>query len=217
MPRVCPEVNWERLVAERNEWVAKNFPDAEPLETVLGMIEEVGELAHADLKERQNIRGTVEEHQAAAKDAIGDFTIYLLGVLSRTGLEILSPTYYRHVNEKWAQSTFLLQGRMARCTGVIMTEFDQFLAGKRVTSFLKSNVTSVILYAEAYCKLRGWDYAEIVHSTWQQVSKRDWIADPQAGGESPTSGQTGGTTGGGATDPELHGSDPSVFFFPDYP
>jgi NTP pyrophosphatase (non-canonical NTP hydrolase) len=53
----------------------KNQPSWQPL---LGIVEEIGELAHAHLKEEQKIR-TNENHDANAKDAVGDVFIYLMG------------------------------------------------------------------------------------------------------------------------------------------
>jgi len=38
----------------------------------MGLVEEVGELAHAHLKNEQGIRGTPEEHVQAKVDAIGE-------------------------------------------------------------------------------------------------------------------------------------------------
>ena len=61
------------------EWWAKNFPDAVSDEAFLGVVEEVGELSHAELKHRQGIRGMDDpsKFEAAAKDAVGDILIFL--------------------------------------------------------------------------------------------------------------------------------------------
>lgn len=78
-------LNWNQLVEERDAWVAHNFPTTEetaPMETIMGVFEEIGELTHAHLKQRQSIRGSDAKHDADAKDAIGDATVYLLGVIS---------------------------------------------------------------------------------------------------------------------------------------
>lgn len=55
---------------------------------LLGVVEEVGELCHAHLKNEQGIRGTPEEWEAKKKDAIGDVLIYLLDYCSREGLDV---------------------------------------------------------------------------------------------------------------------------------
>lgn len=73
--------DWESINKfQRNvgKWNAYNFPNKvggdEPF---LGMVEELGELAHALLKLRQGIRGmNPVKANALAKDAIGDLHIY---------------------------------------------------------------------------------------------------------------------------------------------
>jgi NTP pyrophosphatase (non-canonical NTP hydrolase) len=59
--------------------------DQDPVEPLLGIGEELGELMHAHLKERQKIRGTSEEMRAQAKDAIGDMLIYMTGYCTARG------------------------------------------------------------------------------------------------------------------------------------
>ena len=58
-------------------WLEHNFPDQLAHDPLLGLTEELGELAHAHLKREQGIRGSEKEHQDAAADAIGDIMIYL--------------------------------------------------------------------------------------------------------------------------------------------
>src|SRR5262245_2028022 len=63
------QLNLSRTQAEIYEWSTRNFGN--PVEityniwSFLGMVEEVGEIAHAILKYSQEIRGTREEHEAA--------------------------------------------------------------------------------------------------------------------------------------------------------
>ena len=66
-------------------WLEENFPQQQPADPLLGIVEEVGELAHAHLKASQSIRGTPEEHQAEARDAIGDIVIYLASYCNTNG------------------------------------------------------------------------------------------------------------------------------------
>jgi NTP pyrophosphatase (non-canonical NTP hydrolase) len=43
----------------------------------MGIVEEIGELSHALLKQEQGIRGTWLDHETAAKDAVGDIVVFL--------------------------------------------------------------------------------------------------------------------------------------------
>lgn len=170
-------MDWPRLVEEHREWEAHNFPDSKlpkPQESILGMTEEVGELAHSHLKELQNIRGTPEEHQANARDAIGDITIYLLGVLDH--LEYLPGMYSTEQRPEDAFEEFNIFN-LAELTGHLGRVVGPF--PERAASFCEGIIDALA----QYCSLRGWDYEEIVLETWARVSKRDWQKDPVAGGE----------------------------------
>lgn len=76
------------LQREVSQWASRNFPNALPYQPLLGAVEELGELAHAHLKNEQGIRGTPEEHHAAKKDAVADAVIYLSHYCHLNGLHI---------------------------------------------------------------------------------------------------------------------------------
>lgn len=147
-------------------WVAHNFPDNHyppPEESLIGCIEEVGELAHSQLKEVQAIRGTKEEHIANGKDAIGDLIVYLLGVMSHKGIPnmrpVLSPS-----ND--------LSNAIRRLAGAV---------GRLSEHPSRERISLVVWYAEDYCRLRGWDFTAIVNDTWREVRQRDWKKYPHDG------------------------------------
>ena len=69
-----------RIQDEVLEWTARNFPPGKVPSKILtfyGLVEELGELAHSDLKAMQGIRVN-EDHEGKARDAVGDILIYLL-------------------------------------------------------------------------------------------------------------------------------------------
>lgn len=72
-------------------WEDKTFdkvrPDLKRLQLTLGVCEEAGELAHAILKLSQGIRRD-ENHDAKAKDAIGDVWIFMANLCSHYGWSI---------------------------------------------------------------------------------------------------------------------------------
>lgn len=80
--------NWiAQLQDEVREWAKYNFPNAEPWEPLVGLMEEVGELSHAHLKKHQKIRIN-ENHDAAKIDAVGDIVIYLADYCWRNGISL---------------------------------------------------------------------------------------------------------------------------------
>ena len=74
------------LQRDLHNWRKRNFPTtATVTHQFMGMVEELGELAHAMQKQAQGIRGTFEEHDAKQKDAIADLVIYAMGFCSARG------------------------------------------------------------------------------------------------------------------------------------
>lgn len=69
-------------------WRERNFPGTDAEQQLLGVVEEVGELAHAVLKRKQGIRGTTDDHEAAIIDAVGDIQIFLAGFCSYEGFNM---------------------------------------------------------------------------------------------------------------------------------
>ena len=76
-------VDLYELQNEVGAWSRRNFPNNQPYHPLLGLQEEVGELAHAHLKAEQGIRGTDKEHHRAKIDAVGDILIYLCDYCER--------------------------------------------------------------------------------------------------------------------------------------
>ena len=79
-------------------WVNKNFPNQNPLDGFLGVVEEVGEMSHAILKRSQGIRGDEEMHDAAIEDAIGDIVIFLASYCNTNRISL-----DRCVSKAWAE------------------------------------------------------------------------------------------------------------------
>lgn len=164
-------LDWKKLVSERNGWVAHNFPDGpskQPVHGTFGVMEEAGELAHAHLKEEQQIR-MHEDHVAKAKDAIGDIMIYLLGIINWCGY-YPDPNYAVHVQVNTAETALLRLG------GAVGTLCRASSEATRVG--IHPAINKIVYYARRYCELREWDFDQIVTDTWNEVKKRDWIANP---------------------------------------
>jgi hypothetical protein len=173
------------LVQQRQEWRTRNFPmsdDRKECHSVLGVIEEVGELAHHHLKEAQGIRGTAEEHQAGARDAIGDIMVYLFGPIAVHGLPRQGFVGYYQVDPEADTEGYIAV--MARAAGRLHSTYTRWIRSnyRAALSSMCSRQNAVIVsHARAYSEERGWDFREIVEGTWAHVSQRDWVTDPQRG------------------------------------
>jgi len=94
--------DFEQLQLEQELWQEMNFPNSMEHQCFYGIVEEIGELAHALLKIDQGIRGTKQEHMAEAKDAVGDIVIYLAGLCNKRGINLQSAveTAWREVEKR---------------------------------------------------------------------------------------------------------------------
>jgi NTP pyrophosphatase (non-canonical NTP hydrolase) len=100
-----------KLQDKLERWTIANFgpkKDRKPVayRTILGAYEELGELSHAHLKKEQGIRGTEEEHDANARDAIGDTIFYLIDYCNLHGWnleEILNETWENVRERDWTK------------------------------------------------------------------------------------------------------------------
>lgn len=81
---------------EQKTWAVKNFGHQPGWRSILGVMEEVGELAHAYLKNDQGIRIS-ENHDEQMNDAVGDIVIYLADFCNNMGIDL-----EQIVSETWA-------------------------------------------------------------------------------------------------------------------
>jgi NTP pyrophosphatase (non-canonical NTP hydrolase) len=171
------KIDLSRHVREVGEWSCRNFPGKTAFQPAMGFVEEVGELFHAFLKRQQGIRGTKEEHDAAERDAIADSAIYLCDLASMLKIEELA-CYYRMPDS----TTWTIEKQMA----VLVTDASNiFSAVADLPGYRSNHIQEYIECAVAtlgrYSEMRGWDFMDMLDSTWSEVSKRDWIKYPGSG------------------------------------
>lgn len=76
------------LQDEHKIWSKKNFGKPNSSLSLIGILEELGELAHAHLKSKQGIRDTEEVLEKKAKDAVGDIVIFLASYCNARNFDI---------------------------------------------------------------------------------------------------------------------------------
>lgn len=77
-----------RFNQEYPGWLRRNFPNDDAGRQLLGVVEEVGELAHAHLKGQQGIRHTPAEIREMKVDAVADIVIFLTGYCVNEGIDM---------------------------------------------------------------------------------------------------------------------------------
>lgn len=149
---------WKQLENEVGEWAARNFDFHGPQ---LGMGEEVGELTHAILKNKQGIRKS-DQIRELVKDALADATVFLLH------LKYLTRTQQRPTD--WEEIHLLQIGRLMQLAGSIIQAPNTPELHDRFNLMLEDTA-----------KLFGFNLFEITNDVWQEVSKRDWRKFPKNG------------------------------------
>lgn len=104
-------VSLDDLQLLTESWRSRNFPGqaSDASRQLAGCMEELGELAHAWLKQDQGIRSD-EDLQDKEVDAIGDLLIYLCGYCSSRGLNLRIAAHqaWKEVSErdwiKWPET-----------------------------------------------------------------------------------------------------------------
>ena len=101
-------------------WVKKNFGDRPAWQPLLGVVEEVGELAHAHLKGVHGIRGTTAEMDAKAKDAVADVVIFMADYCNARGWDmedLLEETFDRVMARDWTKEREVAEAKEASDDG----------------------------------------------------------------------------------------------------
>lgn len=98
--------NLTKLQQEIHEWRLYNFPLSNEEDQFVGLVEEIGELAHVRLKIRQGIRNVDLNTE---RDAIGDILIYLFNYCSERQYDIediLTDTWNVVKKRNWIKYPF---------------------------------------------------------------------------------------------------------------
>jgi hypothetical protein len=183
-----------RLATAIGEWGEANFgatTQENASDPALGFLEEIGELTHAILKKKQGIRGTPAEHDAAARDALGDIGIFLLHLWYReTRLDgrirlewgVMERYCGAPPNERDAYSTHSALARLASAAAHLLSvpkpAVSEIAADEYPEKWARAHELAIAASHNA-ASLLGVDFWPQVRETWERiVSKRNWVANP---------------------------------------
>lgn len=104
LPEDATKHNLSKLQVRIHRWQANNFAESDPF---LGIVEEVGELSHAILKNKQRIRGFDDQDKFLneAGDAIADMTVFAMQLCTKYRLDfgvLLQETIEEVLKRDWA-------------------------------------------------------------------------------------------------------------------
>lgn len=166
-----------RVMAEQKEWSISNFgpTTADNVnDPIFGIIEELGELSRAVLKKKQGIRGSAEEHDAAAFDAVGDMLIFMIDAANRTDTPLNWERAVSHFD-------FLRGHSFTACAAMVVHNCAAL--GYPCPVYVREFAFNSMLAATfKMAEFTGTDPLDAVIRTWNEVvAKRDWKASPDNG------------------------------------
>lgn len=157
----------QEIQSELKVWTEYNFGQQTPEISILGMIEELGELSHAILKEKQGIR--TSDFLADKKDAIADLTIYCLNYFN--SIEVVVSQNTNSINS--LDYEFKAIQIIASYIAALNTKYSP------KQDSLYCNV--IIVYIKRLCNKLDIDFFTTVNEVWEQVKLRDWKKYPKDG------------------------------------
>jgi len=169
------------LQRELYAWECYNF-GRQPIEPkILGICEEAGELCHAILKMSQGIRGSKEEHLEAAKDAIGDVTIYALNLASTRRIVIQD---LPQEGDRGGEGLYVGAMRVSYFAGMMADIGLQEHAQGGCLGIGQINWALQHIFASLgqMATLIDEPYEKIVFDTYRHVTRRNWLENKKDGG-----------------------------------
>lgn len=162
------------IQAELKVWTEYNFGKQESIIPIMGMIEELGELTHAHLKELQGIRKS--DFLADKKDAIADITIYLLN-------------YFNCINEDISQIEDILTDANENDSNnniilIITTQLgivSNNIVNTEISDINIQHLAFVLFCLKEYAENIDFNLLTIVNEVWETVKLRDWKQYPNNG------------------------------------
>lgn len=158
----------ERLQTESAKWVERNFAPRPASHPMLGVVEELGELAEA-----QAATPGEEGYLDRVKDACADAVIFMVDLCNATGIKF---------REVYDSSTPFLPGEffdyfaeLGRCCHAVL-KMEQGIRGSREEHVknLTANLRLVLQGVREVAAFHEFDLLEQVLATWGEVSRRNW-------------------------------------------
>ena len=183
---IIPDKTMSQLIEDVGSWATKNFVSHAP---PLGILEEVGEIAHGILKHLQKIRGfeNEEKFQTHIMDGFADAMIFLCHTAYLHGaffafnrnchnvMPVSSATEYYMISNV-LQSLSALMNQEAR-------DFDSKLTAPEIVNLYNLFCQRLCNALEIWASSYQINLKNATLMTWHKiVSKRDWNKDAKEGG-----------------------------------
>lgn len=155
----------QQISDEITIWADKNFA-YRPHTPALGLLEEVGEAAHVELKSRQKIRGYDDPHKRKVDliDAYADAAIYALHFIGVN--KLAAPSQIHSVAETDMDKLF---GSLAYAAGAMLSSHRDLAM---------NNIPVLFDLLNTLAARENVNLLDLIRDTWARVSQRDWTKSP---------------------------------------
>ncbi len=156
----------ETIQIEMVIWQDHNFPGRPAWVPLVGMVEEIGELAAAR-----------EVHDLSEmRDAVGDIGIYMVDFCNGLKLDV-QPIWDEacSTGTKFDDTGAGLQNEIGRVAHGFLKSFQQIRMNEDHAGNIRAGLVNLVAYLQRIARVAGiGEVDEIIHSVWQQVKQRVW-------------------------------------------
>jgi NTP pyrophosphatase (non-canonical NTP hydrolase) len=157
---------------EQSVWALKNFGVQQLYHMALGLIEELGELAEAWML----------DDNAKLVDAIGDVGVYMLNYCNIAEWSLADLYALRKARDKNAERLPHFVTPLMRLIAHHQLKGEQNIRGgadhHKDMMYMTFRYILYQMDALAARAVQGGTFLSILEATWQKVSKRDWVQNP---------------------------------------
>lgn len=148
----------DTIQKEAREWTERNFPNQPWIHPLIGMIEEVGELADCVL-----VSLSKEEYVTYAQ------VLHIASELGQLAHRVLKEEQKIRNGEKPVTHHFERFHEMKNIPPEQLRELERDALG------------DIDIFKLNFCSARGHSASDILNETWEEVKKRDWVRFPKDG------------------------------------
>lgn len=174
-----PDKTARNYTKDIGEWAEKNFNYQDKIG--IGIVEELGEFCHAELKHRQKIRGfeKKEIYTAAQKDALADTMIYCLNLAYMNDVALSFDMMDYAIEHRYPRESTPMQ-RLALCLLHIGLWIDKGCDASDEGKM--QSIQGILNSIGILCVQLGYDpVSEIFVPVWLSVKKRNFRKYPLNG------------------------------------
>lgn len=167
-------LTYDQFQKEHLEWSAHNWREQPPWVPLLGIVEEVGELASSRVTD-----GGV----ASAADAVGDILVYLAHYCNDMDVSMQEAWDSRKAKNKMLRVGAFpkIVAQLGRLAHAHIKQYQGIRTNEDHDATRLAAVGDLMRFLDIYCSIHYMNMQQCMEETWTKVKQRDWVANPVDG------------------------------------